>query len=661
MVDCSKVPTTQLIEDAGTNMKVFNEIITSDQLVTPSLGSDSKQKETLAGYTKRVNDLIQSGEIDYIGEWQSGVTEFTAYNQVAGYNGLNVRPLSTTTLPYTAQTTDPTSSPDSDNVYVFSVSNWGSIQNADLYAVARANNTTVDDVAYLETQTLTGQSYFYDQASQKTYVSSESLSGELTAISTEDFKGDIALTIDTVDYEVTRIDFAEYRKSGDVRGWGAKGLGPTGGYDDSQSYQAAVTYLKANGGGRLDCSNPVISWHFESLQYFKSPQLTAVSFCISLDGCQNIHLDGGKSTVTFGGDLADDGHIWLGIYTSDESVLVGNYSKDIKVTGFKPVGNRPSGVTKWQTFALVASTDGFVIEDVHLVEGWGDTADGSSIIQGDNVQRFRMRNCSGFGLTTPFDIANWEDVDIDDVLFDSVSAGTGVTGFNLFYAPQVYDATNLERAYREGYGSNVELGENAVFRGFNNGVRIEAQKDTKIKCILDSNNSNGLSVTTSATAAGLGYYTTGIYVSDANIFNNTTNGILIQDSADISNVRVTKNSIYDNGRGILGGNQIVNYYEFDNDFTSRDGAISQSPNGAEGTVSITTGNPGSESVEVSVESPATNASMSIKAKGTGKLSLGDDDTLKFNVTRSVITTEALDGYIEVYDKNNILRKLAIVS
>lgn len=419
------------------------------------------------------------------------------------------------------------------------------------------------------------------------------------------------------------------------------------------------TLINTYGSNTVIEFDPKYTYNFATKQNWLPPQLVAASFCVALDGLQNVSILGNNSNVTFSGDAAQDGHILFTSYTSDISKALGNYAANITISGFIVHGNRPAGVTKWQTFASVSSTDGFTIEDVHLKGDWNNGP--SSIIQGDNTKKFYMRRCSGFGLSTPFDTANFEDCDVDDVVFDSLGSGNGVTGFNLFYAPFVYNTGNLETPMRLGYGSGLTIGKRAVFRGFVNGARIEAQANSEILGTFDSNSSNGVYVSTSSDAEALGFFTDGVYIEGAILSNNGANGARVDDDAAIKNVRVTGNKIYDNGRGISAGNQIVNYYEGDNDFGSRGGVITQTQNVGLPTIVQTVGKVGASNPKITVESNQTDTNLLIAAKGAGVLQLGVDNGLKVNVeTHEILGGETVTKYVEMFDKNNVLRKFAIV-
>ncbi|CAH9013277.1 hypothetical protein VP141O351_P0095 [Vibrio phage 141O35-1] len=66
--------------------------------------------------TDEFNEAIQGAGGIPLGTWAAGVTTFTKYNEYAVYNGIPYKPRTTTTLPYVAQGSDPTASPDGANV-----------------------------------------------------------------------------------------------------------------------------------------------------------------------------------------------------------------------------------------------------------------------------------------------------------------------------------------------------------------------------------------------------------------------------------------------------------------------------------------------------------------------------------------------------------------
>lgn len=73
-----------------------------------------------------------------------------------------------------------------------------SLEYIDLTTVARANNVNVDQVAYLQTGTVSGILYFYDAATETVYAANPAVSGNITAISS-DVDGFVTLTVDGVD------------------------------------------------------------------------------------------------------------------------------------------------------------------------------------------------------------------------------------------------------------------------------------------------------------------------------------------------------------------------------------------------------------------------------------------------------------------------------
>lgn len=86
--------------------------------------------------------------------------------------------------------------------------NWEQVNNNDLQIVARANNTTVDDVANLEVgQVYSGQRYFYDQSNEITYKYELGLNGLVSSIS-----GNV-VTINSIDYTVERVDIVNQEQS----------------------------------------------------------------------------------------------------------------------------------------------------------------------------------------------------------------------------------------------------------------------------------------------------------------------------------------------------------------------------------------------------------------------------------------------------------------
>lgn len=65
MTDCTNVPSLETIKNTGTNISVFNEVITSDQILTPTTATDGNKKKTLRGLYEEFDRLYDKiGTID---------------------------------------------------------------------------------------------------------------------------------------------------------------------------------------------------------------------------------------------------------------------------------------------------------------------------------------------------------------------------------------------------------------------------------------------------------------------------------------------------------------------------------------------------------------------------------------------------------------------
>ncbi|AUR89693.1 pectin lyase fold protein [Vibrio phage 1.131.O._10N.222.49.A8] len=130
-MSCSDFPTIQTAKTFKLDAETQNEVVTSSDDRTPP-ASDGKTKLTLQGFENQVDTLIAEGSQEitdaientigksYIGTWTQGVTTFTTMNEYSDFNGITYKPKSGVTLPYTAQTADPTTAPDNANVEPFS-------------------------------------------------------------------------------------------------------------------------------------------------------------------------------------------------------------------------------------------------------------------------------------------------------------------------------------------------------------------------------------------------------------------------------------------------------------------------------------------------------------------------------------------------------------
>ena len=151
------------------NAKKIDEFSSSDnETYTDRGGVDRK---TVYGMNQQVNNAIATISGNYIGIHTIGL-EFNSYNDYSVYNGVEYRPRSTTTLPYTATSNDPTAEADY-------LKPWSD----ELATVAIANNTTVDDVAYLEVgDTYAGQRFLLSASQNVAYHFESGVLGELVSV-----------------------------------------------------------------------------------------------------------------------------------------------------------------------------------------------------------------------------------------------------------------------------------------------------------------------------------------------------------------------------------------------------------------------------------------------------------------------------------------------
>ena len=157
-MSCSDYPTAQTAKTFKLDAETTNQVVTLEQDRT-NPASDGKTKKTLWGIENDFNDFISEGQQEiqdaientvgksYIGTWAQGVTTFNSMNEYSDFNGITYKPKSGISLPYVAQTPDPTIAPDNVNVEPFSDVNSSNLSSYTHIAYkASGGNSSVENM-----------------------------------------------------------------------------------------------------------------------------------------------------------------------------------------------------------------------------------------------------------------------------------------------------------------------------------------------------------------------------------------------------------------------------------------------------------------------------------------------------------------------------------
>ncbi len=140
--------------DARDNFKRIDEVVNL-QASQSSPTRTGKTLRTLFGLEQEYISAIQQAGGVPLGVWSGGVTVFNAYNEFAIFNGVPYKPRTTASLPYTAQGSNPTISPDSDNVQPFQeitearvseLSEQSVRDNTDIFYRASGSNSAIENM-----------------------------------------------------------------------------------------------------------------------------------------------------------------------------------------------------------------------------------------------------------------------------------------------------------------------------------------------------------------------------------------------------------------------------------------------------------------------------------------------------------------------------------
>jgi hypothetical protein len=107
------LPTVAEFAKGKLHLDNLKDIVSGSETVTTPEGTVHK---SIAQKISEFDAAINAAGYESIGVWTSGVTEYTEFGQVAYYNGVPYKPVAGVMLPYTAQGSDPTASPDSSYV-----------------------------------------------------------------------------------------------------------------------------------------------------------------------------------------------------------------------------------------------------------------------------------------------------------------------------------------------------------------------------------------------------------------------------------------------------------------------------------------------------------------------------------------------------------------
>lgn len=106
------LPTVQTFENGATDLEHLEQIVNGDETVVTRLGAERK---SIKQYQDEFTAAIAAAGYESLGDWTSGMT-FNSFAEVAYFNGVPYKLSPSATVPYVAQSDDPTSELDASNV-----------------------------------------------------------------------------------------------------------------------------------------------------------------------------------------------------------------------------------------------------------------------------------------------------------------------------------------------------------------------------------------------------------------------------------------------------------------------------------------------------------------------------------------------------------------
>lgn len=123
---------------------------TGADIDTSTLPYTGQVRKTLPALEQEYLEAIQGAGGVPVGVWTSGVTTFNAYNEYAVYNGIPYKPRTSTSLPYVAQGSNPTVSPDDANVQPYQ-----EITESDVVDIVENSIPELTDIVYGDVSEMT--------------------------------------------------------------------------------------------------------------------------------------------------------------------------------------------------------------------------------------------------------------------------------------------------------------------------------------------------------------------------------------------------------------------------------------------------------------------------------------------------------------------------
>lgn len=191
----------------------------------------------------RINDAISNITGENIGVYGTNPT-YTNHNQYATYERLGVNELwylkATVPLDYSIDSTTYPDPSDDNNL------RKSNDQATILQVIARQNGVSDSNVAYLTIGTVSGVNYFYDSATQVTYFSPVTITGELTNTGT-DVDGNRTIIVDAVGYEISsgQLIYVNSVEGMKARSYPLMSIVKTGGYRNVFDEGGAAYIIKS--------------------------------------------------------------------------------------------------------------------------------------------------------------------------------------------------------------------------------------------------------------------------------------------------------------------------------------------------------------------------------------------------------------------------------
>lgn len=287
--------------------RVVNSKDAGGNPITQSTNRTGGVNKTLNALQEEYQAAIRDAGGVPLGVWTSGVTEFTAYNQYAIYNGIPYKPRAGTTLPYIAQGADPTAAPDDAFVQPYAEVQPSDITDAQEDLLPPGSSLFKgDDGAWVKN----GDTIPVNSTHLRVLVGGEptilvawdtlTLPATITSVPVSDngFAG-YSLATDQGFFELVTLETEAGRLAGNLKCWGGvAGKDDTVAAGNSTSLSRAIDYFSGgvnseDGGGEIDLGKGV--WTFGPFTINErwgwtlkgSNQSIYLTGAISIKGCAN--------------------------------------------------------------------------------------------------------------------------------------------------------------------------------------------------------------------------------------------------------------------------------------------------------------------------------------------------------------------------------------